>query len=115
MPPFPMAVRTDLLEKIGEKAPDTWEDWLRVGKKGKAIGHPFGTALGHSADANVTMLSILWSYGGAYVAKDGKTIAINSKETRQAMDSVKRLYADATDPEGLACDDASHTRSLNTA
>jgi ABC-type glycerol-3-phosphate transport system substrate-binding protein len=92
MPPFPMAVRTDLLEQIGEKNPDTWEDWLRVGKKGKAIGHPFGTALGHSADANVTLLSILWSYGGSYVAKDGKTITINSKETRQVMDFVKRLY-----------------------
>src|SRR5207249_9971482 len=44
-PPFPMAVRTDLLEKLGEKSPDTWEDWLRVGKKGKAMGHPFGTAM----------------------------------------------------------------------
>src|SRR2546426_891678 len=74
MPPFPMAVRTDLLEQIGEKNPDTWEDWLRVGKKGKAIGHPFGTALGHSGDANVTLLSIMWSYGASYVAKDGKTV-----------------------------------------
>src|SRR5438093_90993 len=113
MPPFPMAVRTDLLEKIGEKAPDTWEDWLRVGKKGKAIGHPFGTALGHSADANVTMLSILWSYGGSYVGKDGKTVTINSKETRQAMDFVKRLYTEAMDPEVLAWDDASNNRCLN--
>src|SRR2546422_2388114 len=89
MPPFPMAVRTDLLEKVGEKSPDTWEDWLRVGKKGKALGHPLGTATGHSGDANVTLLSILWSYGGSYVGKDGKTITINSKETRQAMDFVK--------------------------
>src|SRR5262249_49116255 len=31
-PPFPMAIRTDLLEQIGEKDPDTWEDWLRIGK-----------------------------------------------------------------------------------
>jgi len=102
MPPFPMAVRTDLLEQIGEKNPDTWEDWLRVGKKGKAIGHPFGTALGHSGDANVTLLSIMWSYGASYVAKDGKTVAINSKETRQAMEFVKRLYTEAMDPEVLA-------------
>src|SRR5262249_20169960 len=99
--PRPRAVRAG---KIGEKNPDTWDDWLRVGKKGKAIGHPFGTALGHSADANVTLLSILWSYGGSYVAKDGKTITINSKETRQAMDFVKRLYTEAMDPEVLAWD-----------
>src|SRR6266446_1642005 len=35
-PPFPMAIRTDLMKQIGETAvPDTWEDWLRIGKKGK--------------------------------------------------------------------------------
>src|SRR5256886_5571563 len=79
MPPFPMAVRTDLLEKISEKNPDTWEDWLRIGKKGKAIGHPFGNAMGHSGDANVPLLSILWSYGCSYVGKDGRTITINSQ------------------------------------
>src|SRR5437899_12676655 len=107
MPPFPMAVRTYLLEQIGEKNPDTWEDWLRVGKKGKAIGHPFGTALGHSGDANVTLLSIMWSYGASYDATDGQTGAINSKETRQAMEFVKRLYTEAMDPEAVAWDEAS--------
>src|SRR5207237_9402982 len=112
-PPFPMAVRTDLLEKIGERAPDTWEDWLRVGKKGKAIGHPFGTAMGHSADANVTLLSILWSYGGSYVGKDGKTVTINSKQTRTPVDLVNGLYPEAMDPEVLAGDDASNNRCLN--
>jgi multiple sugar transport system substrate-binding protein len=112
-PPFPMAIRTDLLEQIGEKNPDTWEDWLRIGKKGKAIGHPFGTALGHSADANTTMLSILWSYGGSYVAKDGETVTINSPEAREAMEFVKRLYNEAMDPEVLAWDDASNNRCLN--
>ncbi|TXL81686.1 extracellular solute-binding protein [Vineibacter terrae] len=112
-PPFPMAVRTDLLKKLGEENPDTWEDWLRIGKKGKAIGHPFGIALGHSGDANVTLLSILWSYGGSYVAKDGETVTINSPETREAMEFVKRLYTEAMDPEVLAWDDASNNRCLN--
>src|SRR5437879_8621909 len=99
MPPFPMAVRTDLLEQIGEKNPDTWEDWLRIGKKGKAIGHPFGTALGHSADANTTLLSIMWSYGGSYVAKDGETVTINSPETREAMEFVNGLDIEDGDSE----------------
>src|SRR2546428_708268 len=112
-PPFPMAVRTDLLEQLGEKNPDTWEDWLRIGKKGKAIGHPFGTALGHSGDANVTLLSILWSYGGSYVGKDGKTITIHSKEARQAMAVVTRLYPEAMDSEVLAWDHARNKRFLN--
>jgi len=113
MPPFPMAVRTDLLEQVGEKNPDTWEDWLRVGKKGKAIGHPLGTAISHTGDANVTLLSILWSYGASYVAKDGRTIKINSPQTRQALEFVKRLYTEAMEPEVLAWDDASNNRCLN--
>ncbi len=113
MPPFPMAVRTDLLEQVGERNPDTWEDWLRIGKKGKALGHPFGTAMGHSGDANVTLLSIMWSYGASYIAKDGKTVTINSPQTRQVMDFVKRLYIEAMDPEVLAWDDASNNRCLN--
>ncbi|HEX9555099.1 MAG TPA: extracellular solute-binding protein [Reyranella sp.] len=113
-PPFPMAIRTDLMKQIGETAvPDTWEDWLRIGKKGKAIGHPFGTAIGHSGDANVTLLSILWSYGGTYVAKDGETVTINSPQTREAMEFVKRLYNEAMDPEVVAWDDASNNRCLN--
>jgi multiple sugar transport system substrate-binding protein len=113
-PPFPMAIRTDLMKQIGETAvPDTWEDWLRIGKKGKAIGHPFGTAMGHSGDANVTLLSILWSYGGSYVGKDGETVTINSPETREAMEFAKRLYNEAMDPEVLAWDDASNNRCLN--
>src|SRR3989442_10235621 len=41
MPPLPIAGRTHLLEGIRQKGPDTWEDWLRIGKKGKAMGHPF--------------------------------------------------------------------------
>jgi len=113
MAPFPMAVRTDLLEQIGEKNPDTWEDWLRVGKKGKAIGHPFGTAISHTGDANVTLLSIMWSYGASYVGKDGKTLTINSSQTRQALEFVKRLYTEAMEPEVLAWDDASNNRCLN--
>src|SRR5207245_11749188 len=65
------------------------------------------------ADANVTRPSILGSDGGSYVAKDGRTITINSKETRQAMEFVKRLYTEAMDPEVLAWDDASNNRCLN--
>ena len=113
IPPFPMAVRTDLLEQLGEKNPDTWEDWLRIGKKGKAIGHPFGTAISHTGDSNVTLFSILWSYGASYIGKDGNTITINSPQTKQALEFTKRLYLEAMEPEVLAWDDASNNRCLN--
>ena len=111
--PFPMAYRTDILEKLGEPVPDTWEDWLRVGKKAKAIGHPLGIAISHTNDANTTLLSIMWGYGASPVAKDGKTLTINSPQTLQALEFVKRLYLEAMEPEVLAWDDASNNRCLN--
>ncbi len=112
-PPFPMAYRTDVLEKVGEKVPDTWEDWLRVGKKAKAAGHPSGIAISHTGDSNVTLFSIMWSYGASYVAKDGTTITVNSPQTKEAMEFVKRYYQEAMEPEVLAWDDASNNRCLN--
>src|SRR5258705_6261086 len=113
MPPFPMAVRTDLLEQIGEKNPDTWEDWLRVGKKGKTMGHPLGIAIGHTGDANVTLLSILWTYGGSYHGKDSTTITINSKQTRQTLDYVMLPYSDAIDTDAIARGYAHQNRSTH--
>ena len=42
---FPGSHRIDLFEKVGEKAPDTWEDLLRAGRKLKKLGHPVGIAI----------------------------------------------------------------------
>ena len=99
-------------DRRGER-PTPGRTGCAIGKKAKAAGHPFGTAMGHSGDANVTLLSILWSYGGSYIAKDGETVTINSPETREAMEFVKRLYNEAMEPEVLAWDDASNNRCLN--
>lgn len=110
---YPMAYRTDILEKLGEKIPDTWEDWLQVSKKAKAMGHPIGIPIAHCGDANISLFSMLWCYGASYVAKDGKTIAINSPQTREVLEFVGRLYREAMEPEVLAWDDASNNRGLN--
>ena len=108
----PLNYRSDLLEKIGERPPDTWEDLLGVGKKLKGIGHPVGIQLSHCNDSNHTMRVILWGHGASYVAKDGKTITLNSPQTAQAIEYVKRLYTEAMEPEVLAWDDASNNRAL---
>src|SRR5207249_807713 len=42
---FPGSHRIDLFEKVGERAPDTWEDLLRAGRKLKKLGHPVGIAI----------------------------------------------------------------------
>ena len=111
---FPGSHRIDLFEKVGERAPDTWEDLLRAGRKLKKLGHPVGFAISQTTDSVSTLYSILWSYGAKDVAEDGKTVAINSKETEAVIDYVSALYTDAMDPAVLSWDNASNNQWLNS-
>ena len=111
---FPGSHRIDLFEKVGEKAPDTWDDLLRAGRKLKKLGHPVGFAISQTTDAVSSLYSILWSFGAKDVAADGKTIAINSKETETAIEYVRALYNDAMDPVVLSWDNAANNQWLNS-
>jgi multiple sugar transport system substrate-binding protein len=111
---FPIALRTDLIAELGENLPDTWDDVHRIGKKLKAKGHPIGVQLAHSEDSNHILRGIIWSWGGKEVEKDGKTVAINSKETVEAYKFVKALYQDTMEPEVLAWDDRNNNVCLNS-
>jgi multiple sugar transport system substrate-binding protein len=111
---FPGSHRIDLFEKVGERPPDTWEDLLRAGRKLKKLGNPVGFAISQTTDSVTTLYSILWCYGAKDVAPDGKTIAINSKETEAAIDYVRTLYTDAMDPAVLSWDNASNNQWLNS-
>src|SRR5262245_10146553 len=111
---FPGSHRIDLFEKVGEKAPDTWEDLLRAGRKLKKLGHPVGFAISQTTDSVSTLYSILWRYGAKDVAEDGKTISINSKQTEAAIDYVLALYNDAMDPAILSWDNAGNNQWLNS-
>jgi len=111
---FPGSHRIDLFEKVGEKAPDTWEDLLRAGRKLKKLGSPVGFAISQTTDSVSTLYSILWCYGAKDVAADGKTIAINSRETETAIEYVRNLYNDAMDPVVLSWDNAANNQWLNS-
>jgi multiple sugar transport system substrate-binding protein len=111
---FPGSHRIDLFEKVGERAPDTWEDLLRAGRKLKALGHPVGFAISQTTDSVSTLYSILWSFGAKDVGGDGKTVAINSRETEAAVDYVRALYTDAMDPAVLSWDNAANNQWLNS-
>ncbi|MCB1740995.1 MAG: extracellular solute-binding protein [Gammaproteobacteria bacterium] len=109
---FPLAYRTDLIEEIGEKVPETWEDVHRVGMKLKKMGHPLGIQLGHSNDSNTINRGIMWSFGAKLVEADSKTVAINSKEAVEAFKFVRALYKDAMEEEVLAWDDRNNNVCL---
>jgi multiple sugar transport system substrate-binding protein len=111
---FPVALRTDLIAELGENLPDTWEDIRRIGKKLKAQGHPVGIQLAHSNDSNNILRGLIWSWGGKLVEADGKTVAINSKETVEAYKFIKALYQDAMEEEVLAWDDRNNNVCLNS-
>ncbi len=111
--PFLSSYRSDAWEKAGyPKGPDTWDDLLKGGEKTKAAGNPVGTALSNTSDGEMTQRSILWSFGGKETEADGKTIALDSKETRAALDYMKQLYEKAMTNEVLSWDDASNNQYL---
>ena len=92
--------------------PTTMEEWRQVGMKLKANGHPIGQSLGHSiGDPNGFCYSMLWGFGGQEIAEDGKTVAIDSKGTREALKFVKAFFKDACDEGGLAWDDGGNNRA----
>jgi len=92
-----MVYRKDWFDEAGiKKFPDTWDEFMEAGIKLKAKGHPFGMSMGHGyADNNSWLLPLMWSYGAQAVARDGKTITLDSSETAQCVDYVRKLYKEA--------------------
>ena len=88
--------RTDWFAEVGvKKFPETWDELYEVGKKLKAKDHPFGFELGHGfGDNHGWLYPLLWSYGGAEVAADGKTVVIDSDETARAVDFCRKFFKD---------------------
>jgi multiple sugar transport system substrate-binding protein len=84
---------------VNEAGYDTFptkiEDFIKICKKLKSMGHPVGFAMGHAVgDGNNWVHTWLWAFGAKTVNKDG-SVAINSPETRNALEGMKELYDDA--------------------
>ena len=105
--------RIDLFQQEGLEAPRTWNDLLVSGARLKPKGNPggIGYVAGHP-DANVASRAILWSFGGSYVAQDGKTVTLDSKETREALRFGKALLEEAMTEEVYSWDDTSNNKML---
>ena len=110
--PYPLVIRTDLIKKVGETPPDTWEDFLRVGTKLKEINVPAGIQMGHSRDGNAALLCLMWGYGASVTAEDGKTITINSPQTAKALAMGKKMFESAMNPDVISWDDGANNRAF---
>ena len=111
-------VRKDLLDAKGLKAPETWEDVYTVAKaltdKGKVWG--YGQSLGMpSYDAEISLLSMLASYGASPYAADGKTPALNNDATRKVIALIKDAWdAGALPQDAVTWDDSGNNKAYLT-
>jgi len=105
--------RRDLFDELGLQAPNTWEEYLAVGREMKNNNLPVGQTLGHTfGDAPTFAYPLLWSYGGMEVDETGRNVIIDSAETIAALEFAREFWDAACDPGGLAWDDTSNNRAF---
>lgn len=107
-----IAYRTDFFEEFGLAVPNTWEEYLEVGRVLKNNNVPVGQTLGHTfGDAPTFAYPLLWSFGGQEVDESGKVI-IDSEGTHEALAFMREFWEAACDPGGMAWDDTSNNRAF---
>jgi multiple sugar transport system substrate-binding protein len=106
--------RKDVFDELGLKTPNTWDEYLEVGRRLKNEANlPVGQTLGHTfGDAPTFSYPLLWSFGGQEVDADGRTVVIDSPGTHQALAFMKEFWEAACDPGGFAWDDTSNNRAF---
>jgi multiple sugar transport system substrate-binding protein len=109
-----LCYRKSWFDEVGvTKFPETWEQYRAAGKLLKAKGRPIGQTLGHTYnDAPAFSYPYLWSFGGKEVEADGKTVALDSRETLESVKFMVGFWKDAHDEGGLAWDDSSNNRAF---
>ncbi len=89
----PAVYRESWIKQAGyDKIPTDFANFLTLCKNLAKNNHPCGFALGNAVgDANSYCNWMLWGSGGILVDEAGK-IAINSKETRNALNYAREMY-----------------------
>src|SRR5215207_2961967 len=90
--------RKSMLTAAGATAPKTWDEFREMAKKLKATGKPAGQTFGQTfGDAPSFFYPLMWAFGGKELQEDGKTVAINSPETIEAVKFGAALWKDGLD------------------
>jgi multiple sugar transport system substrate-binding protein len=105
--------RKDYFQQAGATVPQTWDDFADCVKKLAVIGKPAGQTFAQTfGDAPTFFYPLLWAYGGKEVEQDGKTIAINSKETITAVTFAKAMWDNGFDHRAASWDDSGNNTSF---
>lgn len=111
--PDPGNWHKDLWTGVGyPHGPDTYDE-LRDGAKKirEKYGNPCGIGLSQELDTNMAMRAILWSFGGSVQDEHGN-VAINSKNTIEALKFMRALYKESETPEVFTWDPSSNNRAM---
>jgi multiple sugar transport system substrate-binding protein len=107
----PLVWRKSAVNAVGYDAPsDDLDKFLDLCRKLHAAGKPPGFALGNAVgDGNGFANWLVWSHGGFLVDEDNK-VAINRKETVEALKYLQELYKTFV-PGTIAWGDISNNRA----
>lgn len=98
--PLILFYRKDVLAKVGAQPPDTWEAINEVSLKVKQAGiheFPHGFPWNRTGDGYDPAMSLLWSYGAAWVDKNGRYVGLPKAKAAEALTVVTKPYvADKT-------------------
>jgi multiple sugar transport system substrate-binding protein len=90
--PWPMHVRTDVLEDNGLDYPKTWDEFVETCLKiQKPPFYGFGMDLGLTADATDNIMQICWCYGGKTFNADG-TPAFDNEGNVAGFTFINEMY-----------------------
>ena len=102
--PFVIYYNQDILDSLGETAPETWEDFYRICEKatkdtdgdGKIDQYGYAVGLNSGSMSNLYMLnayvySLLWQAGGDIYEDDLQTVAFNNEAGIEAIEFFKSL------------------------
>ncbi len=111
--PDPVNFRQDLFGAVGlPHGPRTWDE-VRV--KGAEIkrkfGNPVGIGLANEIDTGMAMRTIMYAFG-AHEQDEHGNLALDSKQTLEAVKFVKALFQEAMTPEVFTWDASSNNRAM---
>lgn len=106
-----VSYRKDLWDEAGY-IPDTWDNTRVGGAKIKEIsGNPVGIGLSQVDDSTNALLAIMYSFG-SLVQDQNHKVAINSKNTIEALKYVQYLYHDAMAPDVFTWDNIANNKFM---
>ena len=109
--PDPINWRKDLWDDVGV-VPDSWDKILDGGRKIKQKHNiPLGIGLAQELDTAMAMRTIMYSFG-AHEQDAAGYLALNSKNTVEAVKFVKALFQEAMTPEVFTWDPSSNNRAM---